>query len=522
MKVRHALWQVGLAVSLSGCATTELATAPQRPDQPWTPNVSVSGEILPGRPSAQKGLAIPAGYSLPSNRKAVEQGRSPELVEERGHAYALAELIDVAQSSNPQTRMAWDTARDAALAVGVVKSTYLPFLSASVVGGWSRSWGRTTNGSLEVGDYGSLNSDGTLRNRNSGSGEIQTLGLKWLLFDFGRREAVMRAAREDQVAANVIFTGAHQKIIYQITIAFYAHAAAARQAQLAHIAVGNAERVQAAAEARLKHGQGTIMDVAEARQATAQVELRAVQSDGAERNTYLALLTAVGVSADTQITLENVSDRHLTMADVQLSRDVVRQAVARRPDVLAAYAATKAAHNRIEAARASFRPSIFVSGNASYVTGGLNLTSIPSATSDLSSTLNVSGNRFSTLVLGGITVPIFDGGLRSAILKRAEDQEDRAQSVLRQTVNDSIQQVVTAEDTLHTSLAAYEASTKLRKASQINFDASLTAYQSGEGSITRTELASNGLLDAEINQSNAYFASLIAAAGLAFGMGSLG
>ena len=223
-----------------------------------------------------------------------------------------------------------------------------------------------------------------------------------------------------------------------------------------------------------------------------------------------------------RINLEDVSGRSLSLEDVRLSDEVVKTAVGRRPDVLAAYAAMRSAQSRISAARAAFLPSIFMTGNVAYSTGKTNLTSIPSASDSVSPTLNLSGNRFSTLILGGISVPIFDGGLRSAIVKRAQDQEDSAEATLRQTVNGAVQQIVLAENALHTSLQAYEAASKLRVASQTNFDAALLSYRSGTGSVTQTELAQNGLLDANLSRSDAYYAALIAAAGLAFGTGSLG
>ena len=63
-----------------------------------------------------------------------------------GHEYTLAELIDLAQSSNPRTRIAWNAARNAALATGMVKSVYLPQLAATAMTGW-----RHSNGSSNIG-----------------------------------------------------------------------------------------------------------------------------------------------------------------------------------------------------------------------------------------------------------------------------------------------------------------------------------------------------------------------------------
>src|SRR5262249_23716033 len=52
--------------------------------------------------------------------------------------YPLAELIDLAQRTNPETRVAWERARQAAAAVGLVESEYYPVLALSASVGASR------------------------------------------------------------------------------------------------------------------------------------------------------------------------------------------------------------------------------------------------------------------------------------------------------------------------------------------------------------------------------------------------
>jgi hypothetical protein len=64
----------------------------------WT----ATGEIVPGaRPSA---ASPEAGYVLPVNTDL--SGLPAPLRLNRGKAYSLPELIDIAQSNNPQTRTA--------------------------------------------------------------------------------------------------------------------------------------------------------------------------------------------------------------------------------------------------------------------------------------------------------------------------------------------------------------------------------------------------------------------------------
>ena len=130
-----------LLLSLAGCATSSLDLAPPRADRPWTPPVDASGAIVsgPARPDSPD-----ARYVLPANAAAGAVPQDNAI--DPGHEYTLAELIDLAQSSNPRTRIAWNAARNAALATGMVKSVYLPQLAATAMTGW-----RHSNGSSNIG-----------------------------------------------------------------------------------------------------------------------------------------------------------------------------------------------------------------------------------------------------------------------------------------------------------------------------------------------------------------------------------
>ncbi|MFT9145421.1 MAG: TolC family protein, partial [Acetobacter orientalis] len=235
---------------------------------PWQPNVASNGTLLPGKAANKYGLIIPQDFTLPANTTLIP--RAPDTRIQTQHIYTLSELIDLAQSSNPTTRVAWNAARDAALAVGITRTAYLPHLSASVVGGYTYQRNNGTHprlsnaGAIGTGINDALSQaegiSGGLQNRNSGSGEVQTLGMEWLLFDFGKREAIVHATQQAQLASNVLFTAAHQKVIYDVTLAFYTHAAAAARVNLITQAVKNATIVQNAAEMRLKQGQGTLVD----------------------------------------------------------------------------------------------------------------------------------------------------------------------------------------------------------------------------------------------------------------------
>src|SRR5207248_6570005 len=122
--------------------------------------------------------------------------------------YNLAELIDIAERNNPETRVAWERARQAAAAVGLSESAYYPYLAASAAAGYDRAF--IPFPTLAVSPK--FLTDPTLSKiKITGGGSLVTeakvyraeLNAKWLLLDFGERSAVVASAKEQLMMANV-------------------------------------------------------------------------------------------------------------------------------------------------------------------------------------------------------------------------------------------------------------------------------------------------------------------------------
>jgi outer membrane protein TolC len=499
----------GLAValasaSLAGCATSALDMAPARPDRPWTPATTGEGEIIAGAPPRAAGAA---GYVLPSNsRLAALPPPTPGL--EAGKVYSLEELIDLAERSNPLTRIAWNEARRAALAAGIAESAYRPQITASVVAAYQVTDSHTSSAGLQL-------------NGSTAHGTISAVSLQWLLFDFGERAAVVEAAKQESVVANIAFTAAHQLVIHDVSVAYYAYGAARARLATAGQSLKDAELVQAAAENRRKQGVGTVIEVDQARQATAQAQLNLVQSTGAAEDAYQTLILAMGISPLSKLKVAEVSGRRLTPALADPVDEVVRTSLARRPDVLSAYAAEKASLANVRAARAEFLPKFFMSTTGAYNAGALNVTAIPGL-GQAGPTVNVNNQHLGATVLAGVSVPLYDGGVRAAALARARAASDSADAHLSRVRDEAVREIVVASNALRTSLAAYSASEALTTASQTTFDAALDAYRNGVGSITDLTAAESQLLQAKNAASDAYSTALSAAATLGLATGALG
>ena len=121
-----------------------------------------------------------------------------------------------------------------------------------------------------------------------------------------------------------------------------------------------------------------------------------------------------------------VTDRALTAG--RPLDEVVREAVQRRPDILAALAAQSAAEAAVRAARADFLPKLFVTASGSRSNGDMDIAAVP-ALGTQAPTLNLSSHRWSSSVLLGVSVPLYSGGEKSARLALAVS-ETRACSSL--------------------------------------------------------------------------------------------
>src|SRR5213594_621537 len=196
-EIRELLMKISFIGATQLFATIRIALGrdepPPSPVRPWAPPAlpRYEGELRQYQPTEAERRNLPA-------------------IDPR-KTYNLADLIDIAQRSNPETRVAWERARMAAAAVGLTESAYYPYIVAAAVGGYDRAFipfptlrvkqqPPPTNGNLpnvEIVGGGTLVTESLLARAE--------LNAKWLLIDFGERNAIRAAAREKLMMANVGF-----------------------------------------------------------------------------------------------------------------------------------------------------------------------------------------------------------------------------------------------------------------------------------------------------------------------------
>lgn len=475
---------------LGACATDTLHLAPADPRVPWP--------IAPP-PVEQSSAALSTAADRTGPRLAPTPGDNAVLIDP-ARRYDLAALIDLAQRSDPETREAWERARQAALAVGLVESAYLPQISAEVIAGYQHTTApipaNLVPDALITADTLEL---------------LPTLAVKWLLFDFGRRAGAEKAARAESFVTNVAFTGAHQKLIFSVSRDYFALGAARGRLRAAEEAFRTAQIIEDAVQARRKNGLATTVEVAQALRQTAEARFNLARSTGNEHSAYQALIASMGVAPRAVINVSDNSSQILPIAPAEGVDKFVEDAMTNRPDVIAALGKVRAAEAKLDQARADYNPTIALVGQGYQNIGALSVEG-----SRYFSVNEPSGN-----ILLKFNWPLFDGGARDARTGIARSAVGAARDELDQTKNAAVKQVTDAYDALKTGLAEHAAAGPLREAARVAYDAALDAYRHGIGTYTDVASDETALTRAESQLEDAHANVLTAAAALAFATGSI-
>src|SRR5579871_1567233 len=149
---------------LAGNGPAFAQQAPSAPNHPWDASL------------AKQALKAPAPVTPP-----------PTL--DPAKVYTLAELINLAEQNNPDTRVAWQNAKARAAEVGIAQSTLYPTLAAVALA-------ETTRGDILL---------DTRYVRQTLDSLAPLLFLDYTIFDFGRRVQEVAASRNRLLAANFQF-----------------------------------------------------------------------------------------------------------------------------------------------------------------------------------------------------------------------------------------------------------------------------------------------------------------------------
>ena len=474
-------------VVLGGCASDHESMIPPAPERPWVvPDTGRYAALAAGDPEAA--------------RSPGQQGESPPAVDAR-KTYELAELIDIAERTNPESRIAWERAREAALAIGIAESGYAPILSAKASAAAQRI-------------SSPLPSNLTPKGFFVADTEIflPALTLKWLLFDFGGKEATVDARRETLAAANFGFNATHQKVVFDVTRAYYALNVVQGRVEVARASLDLAQTLQDAAESRRARGLATLPEVLQARERTARAAYELQEAIAGETDARMLLLDAMGVRPTTSLRVAGLAARPLPAAVEDTADKLVDTALTRRPDLLARVAVVRAREAEVRKAQSEFYPRIVVAGDVGQNIGRM-------STADVPGWSNVNQPTYGAAI--AIEVPIFDGGLRRNRLGTARAQQRIAEDELELARDQTMRQVVKAYEDFKVASRQREAAVALLTASERSYDAAIDSYRHGVATFVDVSNAQTALIKARTADTDTRSAVFTAAASLAFSTGDL-
>ena len=474
---------VPMMLVLAGCdAYAPLTNAPPSADRPWN------------GPGLQRLSA-----ELGAERLALDA--KPVTIDAQ-KTYELADLIDVAQRTNPETRVAWEAARRAALAVGLVESEYFPMLAISALGGYR---------SVGVSSPKTVVSDGFFRFELAQA--VPALNLRWLLLDFGRRGNAHDAAKERLLATNLGFNRKHQQIAFAVQRAFYGLTSLRARIAVAQSSLDAARTVQDATERRLQAGLATRPELAQARQQSAQALFELEEALDKERDAQVTLAESLGVTPTTPIQLTDFAALP-PPAELQATVEkTIDRALEKRPDLIAKVAALRASEADLGRARAAYWPTVSLVGDVGATLGSARITA------DGKSTGWFGAAQPSYGIGLFLEWEVFDGGARRRRVELAESARRSAQDEITATRDRAISDVWKAYTDVKLAYRRLDVAAALLEASQQAYDDSLASYRQGLGTLTDLLGARRELSRARFVELDTKVQLLQSAATLAFSTG---
>ncbi|MNJ24103.1 Outer membrane protein TolC precursor [compost metagenome] len=257
----------------------------------------------------------------------------------------LENMIEQVLCHDPQTRQAWAEAKAQAAQVGVTQAAYLPRLDARS----AITRGNNSTTYVQQGEYSMHGRQQQLDHR---------LDLSWVLFDFGRRKASLRNARQLLVAANANQDSRLQEAFVQAAQLYYDTLAAQDSQRAAEQVAALAAENLKDASAKYEAGAAALSDRLQAQTAYSQASLNEVRGQGVVRNAQGQIALHMGLPPETPLELAGSLKRRPDTAFIKGVDELLEQARQDHPSLIAAKARLEAAKAAVEESKAAGRPTL--------------------------------------------------------------------------------------------------------------------------------------------------------------------
>lgn len=465
----------------------------------WVTTIAIlASAVLGAHLAAQSAPPVSSAVWQPRGVQTLEhehavRPNAVDLVPEK--TYTLAELIDLAQQSNPETRVAWQEAKSKAAALGIARSTLYPTMSAVALA-------VTLRDAALIGEFFHRQTEGVFE---------PVLHVEYLVFDVGGRNGEIDAAKANLLASDLAFNDTHRRIIYQVASAYYRLLNAEGQRQAAEASLENAKTVEEDATERLANGLATKPDELEAIAARTQADFDLEAAVGAVDIARGDLATSVGLAPGTQFKVQGIDELKLPSTIVNSVDQEIDRALSQRPDLLEQLARVRIADASIKQARSTYFPSLSFTGD-----GGL---ARAYGQQDLFPGHYAQGEEWNAEL--ELKWTLFDGARREYRLTQAKADKKAAQAqidVLRDQISN---EVWASYSNMRTALRQQQAAAALLTASQQSYEAAHEAYGYGVRNLLDVVSAQKVLAQARSEDIAARTQLLFEITNLAFRTGDL-
>ncbi len=410
-------------------------------------------------------------------------------------AYTLAELVDLAEQHNPETRLAWQQAKARAAALGIARGALYPTLAAVVVGSTAR---------VQI----LFNSDFFRQTYGAFTPELH---VEYLIFDFGGRGGAIDAAKARLLAANLAFNDTHLKIIFQVTSAYYRLLNAIGQMDAAQANLKNAQAVEEDSQDRLDHGLATKPDVLEATASTAQAQYDLQAAIGAEEIAHGDLATVMGLPPQTTYHVQDVNELKMPGELAESVDTAIDRAFEQRPDLKAQLAQLRAANATIKQAKSRYYPTLSLSGNGGLTRQYGQQGQLPPG---------YVGSEVWDAALE-LQWTLFDGGRREHEIAQAKAARAASLAEIDSLRDQISNEVWTAYSNVRTALRQQQAATALLASADQSYEAARESYGYGVRNLLDVVAAQKTLAQARTEDVSARTQLLLQVANLGFRTGDL-
>ena len=383
-------------------------------------------------------------------------------------ALNLADVIELSMCNNPTTRQAWLSTKVGETAYKGTLGSYLPQISASA----SYSKSDTTDYMTDPNGVETV-----------AKGAVAGLSLSWLLYDFGKREATVEKTYQSMNSANFQYNNVLQQVAYNTIVAYYDVLSSVEELNALKANEDASLKSFELASKKFELGMSSKAATLQAETAYAQAQLQVAKQEQVVKVANAKLASYLGLPPSQDIKLvQSFADTTDELISKSVD-DIVKLALAKRPDLQAKASAVKASYAGVRSASATYFPTIALTGSKSWT----------DVDPDMD---NLRRDREAWELGVRISMPIFTGFENTYSLRNAKYQYAVSKEELKQLEQDVELSVVTAYNGYKTSLKALSIAKKLFESAVENERVALGSFKAGKGDIISLMEAQSKLLSA--------------------------